>query len=79
MKFYYLIIFHIFALINSQDATKRISDIYEKVQRFRRKKVKVPNIKDIYTNKYFYNKTDLLRITVKNMNSYKNQIPYDYE
>ena len=79
MKFYYLIIFHIFALINSQDSTKRISDIYEKVQGFRRKKIKVPNIKDIYNNKYFYNKTELLRITVKNMNSFKNQIPYDYE
>ena len=79
MKFYYLIIFHIFALINSQDATKKISDIYEKVQRFRRKKIKIPNIKDIYNDKYFYNKTDILRITVKNMNSFKNQIPYDYE
>ena len=33
--------------------------------------------RDIY-DKYFYNKTEILRIAVKNLYSYKNQIPYDY-
>lgn len=79
MRHFYLVILHIFSLAYSQSATKRITDIYEKVQRFQRKEIKVPNIEDIYKNKYFYNKTEVLKITVKNMNSFKNQIPYDYE
>ena len=70
------IILFFFIFINTQDS-KNDERFFEKVKRFGRKKIKVPNFQSIY-DKYFYNKTDILKITVKNLNSYRNQIPYDY-
>ena len=42
-----------------------------------RKNMKIPSFNDIF-DKFFYSKSDILKISVKNIHSIKNQIPYDY-
>ena len=50
---------------------------FDKVNNLGRKNIKIPSFNDIF-DKFFYSKTDLLKLTVKNIHSSKNQIPYDY-
>ena len=71
------IIINLIFYINSQKDSETHESFFEKVKRIGRKNIQLSNFKNIY-DKYFYNKTDLLQITVKGLNSFKNQIPYDY-
>ena len=78
----FLLLFIIFSFcyyINTQDSSikSKSFEFIKNFTKFNRNSIKIPNIKDIY-DKYFYNKTEILRIAVKNLYSYKNQIPYDY-
>ena len=74
-----ILIFSLYFYINTQESSilSKGFNIIKKIKKFSRRNIKLPNIKTI-TDKYFYNKTDMLKITVKNLYSKKNQIPYDY-
>ena len=73
------IIFYLCFYINTQDSSLLSKGIeyIKNFTKFNRDSIKIPNFKDIY-EKYFYNKTDILKIAVKNLYSRRNQIPYDY-
>jgi len=73
------LIFCISIYINTQESSiiSKGFKLIKKIQRFSRRSIKLPNLKDIY-DKYFYAKTDILKIAVKNLYSRKAQIPYDY-
>ena len=75
-----ILIFCFCKYINTQESSiiSKGFDIIKKIKRFSRRNIKLPNLKEI-TDKYFYYKTDILKITVKNLYSKKNQIPYDYD
>ena len=75
-----ILIFSLYFYINTQESSilSKGLNFIKKLRRFSRKNIKLPNIKDI-TDKYFYNKTDTLKITVKNLYSKKNQVPYNYD
>ena len=81
MKFIHRIsiLLYLFFYINTQDSSiiSKSFEYIKNITKFNRNSIKIPNFKDIY-EKYFYNKTDILKIAVKNLYSYKNQIPYDY-
>ena len=68
----------IFIIISFLTYTKSQKySIVENDKFFDRKSIKIPSFNDIF-DKFFYSKTDLLKLTVKNIHSSKNQIPYDY-
>ena len=75
-----ILIFSLSFYINTQESSilSKGLNLIKKLKRFSRRNIKLPNIKDI-TDKYFYYKTDTLKITVKNLYSKKNQVPYDYD
>ena len=75
-----ILIFSLYFYINTQESSilSKGLNLIKKLKRFSRRNIKLPNIKDI-TDKYFYYKTDTLKITVKNLYSKKNQVPYDYD
>ena len=81
MKFFYAIniIFYLFICINTQESSilSKSFEYMKRITKFNRNSIKIPNFQDIY-EKYFYNKRDILKIAVKNLYSYRNQIPYDY-
>ena len=81
MKFIHRIsiLLYLFFYINTQDSSiiSKSFEYIKNITKFNRNSIKIPNFKDIY-EKYFYNKTDILKIAVKNLYSYKNQIPYDF-
>ena len=74
-----IIIFSLYIYANTQEHPKasKTSSLLNEFKKFSRKSIKLPNLKNIY-DKYFYSKTDILKIAVKNLYSNKNQIPYDY-
>ena len=74
-----IIIFSLYIYANTQEHPKasKASSLLNEFKKFSRKSIKLPNLKNIY-DKYFYSKTDILKIAVKNLYSNKNQIPYDY-
>ena len=75
----YYILFLLFIYINTQESSiiSKGFGLIKNITKINRNSIKIPNIKDIYDN-YFYNKAEILKIAVKNLYSYKNQIPYDY-
>ena len=75
----FYIIFLLFIYIDTQESSiiSKGFEIIKNITKINRNSIKIPNIKDIYDN-YFYNKREILKIAVKNLYSYKNQIPYDY-
>ena len=82
MKFFlsFNLIFCLYIYINTQETTviSKSFELLKNITKFNRNSIKFPNFKDIY-DKYFYNKTDIIKIAVKNLYSHKNQIPYDYQ
>ena len=75
IEFY--IILNIFIYIASQNFTLIENEkIFDKVKQIGRKNT-ILSFNDIF-DKFFYSKTDILKLTVKTMNSPINQIPYDY-
>ena len=72
------IILNLIIITNSQNFSILESEqLFDKVKTFGRKNLKLPSFNDIL-DKFFYSKTDILGLTVKNIHSSKNQIPYDY-
>ena len=72
------IIINLIIITNSQNFSILESEqLFDKVKTFGRKNLKLPSFNDIL-DKFFYSKTDILGLTVKNIHSSKNQIPYDY-
>ena len=53
------------------------SKIISKLDSIRTGSITIPNAQSIL-DKYYYNRTDILVATVKNLHSYRSQIPYDY-
>ena len=51
--------------------------MFAKAQKSGRKDVPFFTFDDII-NKFYYKKTEALKLTVKNIHSSKNQVPYDY-
>ena len=82
MKFFlsFNLIFCLYIYINTQETTviSKSFELLKNITKFNRNSIKFPHFKDIY-DKYFYNKTDIIKIAVKNLYSHKNQIPYDYQ
>ena len=82
MKFFlsFNLIFCLYIYINTQETTviSKSFEFIKNITKFNRNSIKFPHFKDIY-DKYFYNKTDIIKIAVKNLYSHKNQIPYDYQ
>ena len=81
MKIIYCIylIINLNVFINSQNFTiLENEELFDKVKTFGRKNIKLPSLNDIL-DKLFYSKSDILKLTVKNIHSSKNQIPYDYK
>ena len=77
MSLFLGIILNIFIYIFSQDYSIRDNNIFfDKVNQIR-KNINIPSFNDIF-DKFFYAKSDLLKLTVKTMHSSVNQIPYDY-
>ena len=77
MSLFLCIILNIFIYIFSQDYSIRDNNIFfDKVNQIR-KNINIPSFSDIF-DKFFYSKSDLLKLTVKTMHSSVNQIPYDY-
>ena len=71
-----ILIFSLFFYINTQESSilSKGFNIIKKIKKFSRRNIKLPNIKTI-TDKYFYNKTEMLKITVKNLYSKKIKFP----
>ena len=69
----------LYFFINTQESTiiSKSFGFIKNITKFNRRSI-IPNLQEIYSN-YFYNKTDILKIAVKNLYSPKNQIPYDYQ
>ena len=82
MKFFlsFNLILCLYIYINTQETTviSKSFEFIKNITKFNRNSIKFPHFKDIY-DKYFYNKTDIIKIAVKNLYSHKNQIPYDYQ
>ena len=68
----------LFTLLNIIIIIKADDKFFEKVKQLGRKNIRLSNFQNIY-DKFFYNKSEILRIAVKGLDSYRNQIPYDYE
>ena len=68
-----IIIFSLYIYANTQEHPKasKASSLLNEFKKFSRKSIKLPNLKNIY-DKYFYSKTDILKIAVKNLYSNKN-------
>ena len=62
---------------NINKNSTRISKFINKLNSLRTGAIKIPSVKSIL-DKYYYNRTDILVVTVKNLFSYRHQIPYDY-
>ena len=70
LTLFLLIIIYFFNYINSQK-------IVERMKQIGRKNINIPGFNDIF-DKFFYTKSEILKLTVKSMHSAKNQIPYSY-
>ena len=70
LTLFLLIIIYFFNYINSQKIVDRIKQIG-------RKNINIPGFNEIF-DKFFYTKSEILKLTVKSMHSSKNQIPYSY-
>ena len=75
---YLFFLFILFNYIKSQNF-RVIEDekFLEKVKQIGRKNLKIPGFNEIF-DKFFYTKSEILKLAVKTMHSSKNQIPYDY-
>ena len=74
------ILFYLFNIIISQDFAI-IDDENEnklKNEKNRRKNINIFNINEL-VDTFFYSKSETLKLTVKNIHSSRNQIPYDYQ
>ena len=56
---------------------KREDKFFEKIKQISRKNINIPGFDEIF-DKFFYTKSEILKVTVKNIHSSKNQIPYGY-
>ena len=70
LTLFLLIIIYFFNYINSQKIVERMKQIGSK-------NINIPGFNDIF-DKFFYTKSEILKLTVKSMHSAKNQIPYSY-
>lgn len=70
------VILNILILVISNHFTT-IENEKEKSNQIKRKNIKIPRFSDIF-EKFFYTRSDILKLTVKTMHSSVNQIPYDY-
>ena len=70
------IIYYAYCL-NTSSVSESSSLIIQSIKKFSRNALDFPNFKKFY-DKFFYEKTDIIKVAVKNLYSYKNQIPYDY-
>ena len=75
---YLFFLFILFNYIKSQNFTVIEDEKFlEKVKQIGRNNIKIPGFNEIF-DKFFYKKSEILKLTVKTMHSSKNQIPYDY-
>ena len=81
LTFFLIIIINILHVSSSQNFTmfEKHKGIFKKFRGKKRvrKNMKIPGFNDIF-DKFFYSKSDILKLSVKNIHSSKNQIPYDY-
>ena len=80
LKFQICLIIHIIYYAycqNTSSVPESSSLIIQSIKKFSRNALDFPNFKKFY-DKFFYEKTDIIKVAVKNLYSYKNQIPYDY-
>jgi transmembrane 9 superfamily protein 2/4 len=71
-----LIIKYLFNCINSQKIVEN-DKFFAKIKQIRRKNINIPGFNEIF-DKFFYTKSEILKLTVKSMHSSKNQVPYSY-
>ena len=76
-RFIFIIITSLVCISSQNYSIVENDKFFDKVKNLGRKNIKIPGFNDIF-DKFFYSKTDLLKLTVKNIHSTKNQIPYDY-
>lgn len=76
--FTYLIInlFH-YSLSHNYSIVKN-KKIFKRTKNLGRRNLIIPSFNEMF-DKFFYSKTEILKITVKNIHSSTNQIPYDYK
>jgi transmembrane 9 superfamily protein 2/4 len=67
----------LFILLNLIFGIESNEKFFEKVKQLGRKNIKLTDFKNIYDT-FFYKKTEILKLAVKGLNSYRSQIPYDY-
>ena len=77
-RFIFIIITSLSYIASQNYSIVENDKFFDKVKNLGRKNIKIPSFNDIF-DKFFYSKTDLLKLTVKNIHSSKNQIPYDYK
>ena len=82
MKSYFIFIYLIINLFHYSSSHNysivKNKKIFKRTKNLGRRNLIIPSFNEMF-DKFFYSKTEILKITVKNIHSSTNQIPYDYK
>ena len=82
MKSYFIFTYLIINLFHYSSSNNNYivknKKIFKRTKNLGRRNLIIPSFNEMF-DKFFYSKTEILKITVKNIHSSTNQIPYDYK